>query len=213
MLNFKILTTTLMAIALSLATGGSSTAQQNQKISEAPSPTPQPVQTTGSPSPNQLGQTTLSSSDRKFMKEAAQGGLAEVQLGQIASQSGASDAVKQFGQRMVQDHTQANNQLQQLATQKGVTLPNNIDKQNQKVSQQLSKLSGASFDRAYINHMVEDHTKDVSLYQRQAQQGQDPNVKAFAAQTVPILQEHLQLARSIANATTPANTTTPTNTP
>lgn len=147
------------------------------------------------------------------MKEAAQGGLAEVQLGQIASQSGASDAVKQFGQRMVQDHTQANNQLQQLATQKGVTLPNNIDKQNQKVSQQLSKLSGASFDRAYINHMVEDHTKDVSLYQRQAQQGQDPNVKAFAAQTVPILQEHLQLARSIANATTPANTTTPTNTP
>ena len=213
MLNLKILATTLVAIALSLATGGSSTAQQNQIISQAPSPTTQPVQATETPSPNQSGQTTLSSSDRKFIKEAAQGDLAEVQLGQLASQRGASDAVKQFGQRMVQDHTQTINQLQQLAIQKGITLPKNMAKVDQKLRQQLSKLSGASFDRAYINHMVEDHTEDVSSYQRQAQQGQDSNLKAYAAQTVPILQEHLQLARDIANATNSTNTTTPTNTP
>lgn len=102
-------------------------------------------------------------------------------------------------------HPQANNQLQQLATQKGVTLPNDIGNENQKVRQQLSKLSGTSFDRKYMNYMVKDHTKDVSLYRRQAQQGQDPDLKAFAAQTVPILQEHLQLARSIVNPKTPAN--------
>ena len=206
MLNLKILATTLVAIALSLGTGGSSTAQQNQKISEASSPTTQLAQATESPSPTQPGQTTLSSSDSKFMTEAAQGGLAEVQLGQLTLERGSSDAVKQYGQRMVQDHTQANNQLQQLAAQKGVTLPNDIGKKNQKVMQQLSKLSGASFDRAYINDMVKDHTKDVSLYQRQAQQGQDPDLKVFAQQTLPILQEHLQMARSVANTGTQTNT-------
>lgn len=205
MLNLKILTTALVAIALSLATGYTSNAQQNQNTAKAPSPTTEPAQTTQRPSPTQSGQTTISSSEKQFMNEAAQGGLAEVQLGQLASQRGTNNAVKQFGQRMVQDHTQANNQLQQLATQKGVTLPNDIGNENQKVRQRLSKLSGTSFDREYMNYMVKDHTKDVSLYRRQAQQGQDPDLKAFAAQTLPILQEHLQLARSIVNPTTPAN--------
>ncbi|MBR8840202.1 MAG: DUF4142 domain-containing protein [Stigonema ocellatum SAG 48.90 = DSM 106950] len=212
MLNFKILTTALVAIALSLGTDFASNAQQNNNTPETPSSTTQPAQPSQNASPTQSGQTSLSSSDRKFITQAAEGGLAEVQLGELASQRGSSDAVKQFGQRMVQDHTQANNQLQQLAAQKNVTLPKGIGKENQKVKQKLSKLSGASFDRAYINDMVQDHTKDVSSFQRQAQQAQDPDLKAFATQTLPILQEHLQMARSIANSTTPGNTTTPTNT-
>lgn len=210
MFNLKIISTAVMGIALSLATSFTSTAQ-------TPSTTTQPApatQTSPTGLPTQSGQTNLSSSDRQFMTEAAYGGLAEVQLGQLILQrGGTNNAVKQFAQRMVQDHTQANNQLQQLATQKGVTLPTGIGKENRKVKQKLSKLSGASLDRAYIKHMVEDHQKDVSSYQRQAQQGQDPDLKAFAAQTLPILQEHLQLASSIADGKTPTTTPNPTNTP
>lgn len=215
MFNSKIFTPALVAIALSVAAGCTENTGQDPTVTQAPSPTTDIDETAQSPSPVQPGQTTLSASDQQFMTEAARGGLAEVQLGQLASQQGASDAVKQFGQRMVQDHTQANTQLQQLATQKGVALPTDMGNENQQIMQQLSQLSGADFDRAYMNHMVEDHVKDVSSFQQEAQQGQDPDVKAFAAQTVPILQEHLQLARSIADNTTPTNspTPTPTNSP
>ncbi|MFN6569310.1 DUF4142 domain-containing protein [Dendronalium sp. ChiSLP03b] len=213
--NFKILSTGLVAIALSLATGCTPTAQQDQNTSETPSA--QPVQTTESPSqtvsPTASGQNTLSSSDRQFMNEAAQGGLAEVQLGQLASQRGASNAVKQFAQRMVQDHTQVNNQLKQLATQKGVTLPTSIDSTHQQVQQRLSKLSGTNFDREYMNEMLKDHEKDVSAFQTEAQQGQDPDVKALAAQALPTLQEHLQQARSIVNPGSSTSTPAPTSTP
>jgi len=216
MSNFKILTAALSALALSLFSGCTPATQQNQNTSQAPSSTAQPMQATENPSPSvsptPSGQNNLSAVDKKFMTEAAQGGLAEVQLGQLASQRATSDAVKQFGQRMVQDHTQANTQLKQLASQKGVTLPTTIGSENQKVKQQLSKLSKTRFDKAYTNDMVKDHEKDVSLFQSEAQGGQDPDVKAFAAQTLPTLQEHLQMAKSIANPTTPSSTTTPTPT-
>ncbi|MBA3923051.1 MAG: DUF4142 domain-containing protein [Nostocaceae cyanobacterium] len=216
MSNLKVLTAALSALALSLFSGCTPATQQNQNTSQAPSSTAQPVQATENPSPSvsptPSGQNNLSVVDKKFMTEAAQGGLAEVQLGQLASQRATSDAVKQFGQRMVQDHTQANTQLKQLASQKGVTLPTTIGSENQKVKQQLSKLSKTRFDKAYINDMVKDHVKDVSLFQSEAQGGQDTDVKAFAAQTLPTLQKHLQMAKSIANPTTPS-TTTPSSTP
>ncbi|MEH2189578.1 MAG: DUF4142 domain-containing protein [Nostoc sp.] len=227
MSNFKILSTGLIAIALSLATGCTPTTPQDQTTSEAPSGTTQPVQATESPSPTASpttspttpGQNTPSSSDKQFMTEAAQGGLAEVQLGQLASKRGTSNAVKQYGQLMVTDHTQVNNQLKQLATQKGVTLPTSLDSKNKQVLQSLSKLSGAKFDRQYLNQMLQDHEKDVSAFETEAQQGQDPDVKAFAAQTLPTLQEHLQQVRSLVNpgsstsTPTPSSTPTPTSTP
>ncbi|BAZ48018.1 outer membrane protein [Nostoc sp. NIES-4103] len=219
--NFKILSTSLVAIGLSLATGCTPASRQNQNTSEAPPVTGKPVQATNSPSPSVSptvspttpGQNNLSSSDRQFINEAAQGGLAEVQLGQLASQRAGNNAVKEFGQRMVTDHTQVNNQLKQLATQKGVTLPTTLDSKNQQLKQRLSRLSGANFDREYMNQMVQDHQKDVSAFQTEAQQGQDPDVKAFAAQALPTLQEHLQQARSIVNAGTSTTTPTPTTTP
>ncbi|BAY79523.1 outer membrane protein (plasmid) [Nostoc linckia NIES-25] len=214
--NFKILSTGLAAIALSLATGCTPTSPHDQNTtSEVPPARTEPVQATESPSPSPTapGQNNLSSSDRQFINEAAQDGLAEVQLGQLASERAASNSVKQFGQRMVQDHTQVNNQLQQLATQNGVTLPKTLNNENQQLSQRLSKLSGAQFDREYINHMVQAHQKDVAAFENQAQQGQDTDVKAFAAQTLPALQEHLQEARSIANPGTATPTPTPTTTP
>ncbi|MDZ8083265.1 MAG: DUF4142 domain-containing protein [Nostoc sp. SerVER01] len=213
--NFKILSTGVVAIALSLASGCTPTAQHDQNTSEVPPAVS--VQTTESPSPTASpttsGQNTLSSSDRQFITEAAQDGLAEVQLGQLASQRGTSNTVKQFAQHMVEDHTQVNNQLKQLASQKGVTLPTSIGSTNQQVEQRLSKLSGANFDREYMNQMVQAHEKDVSAFQTQAQQGQDPDLKAFAAQALPTLQQHLQEARSIVNPGSSTSTPTPTSTP
>ncbi|MEH1882850.1 MULTISPECIES: DUF4142 domain-containing protein [unclassified Nostoc] len=216
MSKFKIFSTGLVAIALSAATGCTPTTPHDQNTSQVPPANS--VQATESPSPTASpttsGQNTLSSSDRKFITEAAVGGLAEVQLGQLASQRGTSNTVKQYGQRMVQDHTQVNNQLKQLATQKGVTLPTTIDSKNQQVKQRLSKLSGTNFDRQYLNQMLQDHQKDVAAFQSQAQQGQDPDVKAFAAQALPTLQEHLQQVSSIVNpGATSTSTPTPTSTP
>ena len=217
--NLKIFSTGLVAIALSLATGCTPTTPHDQNTSEVPAA--QSVQRTESPSPSaspsasptRSGQNTLSSSDKKFMTEAAQGGLAEVQLGQLASQRGTSDAVKQYGQHMIDDHTPVNNQLKQLATQKGVTLPTTIGRKNQQAKQRLSKLSGTTFDRQYLNQMLQDHVKDVAAFKTEAQKGQDPDVKAFAAQALPTLQEHLQQVRSLANSGTSTSTPTPTNTP
>jgi len=131
------------------------------------------------------------------MSKAAQGGLAEVQLGQLATQQGSSDAVKQFGQRMVDDHTHANNELMQVALQKQITLPKSLSKKDQNVKTRLSKLSGAAFDRAYMADMVKDHQLDIADFQKEADSGQDPDVKAFAAKTLPTLKEHLTMAESV----------------
>ena len=168
------------------------------------------------PTPNRItpggGSTTDSASpssgisDSQFLIEAAQGGMAEVQLGQLAQQRAASSAVKQFGLRMVQDHTQANNQLLQLSTQKGVTLPPELDARHAAVREQLSQLSGSSFDQAYMNAMIQDHIDTISLFQREAEQGQAQDVKAWASSTLPTLQEHLQMARTVAASITSTGT-------
>jgi putative membrane protein len=217
--NFQILSTGIVAIALSLATGCTPTTPHDQNTSEVPSALP--VQATESPSPTASptvspttsGQNNLSSSDKKFMTEAAQGGLAEVEFGQIASERATSNAVKQYAQRMIEDHTQVNNQLKQLAAEKGVTLPTSIGSKNEQVKQSLTKVSGATFERQYMSQMLEDHQKDVSAFETQAQQGQDTDVKAFAAQALPTLQEHLQQARDIVNPGTSTSTPTPTSSP
>ena len=144
------------------------------------------------------GEAKTSDPDKHFLMEAAQGGLAEVHLGQLAAQRATSAEVKQFGQRMVDDHGKANKELMQLADSEGVTLPKEMDSKAKETADRLSKLSGAEFDRAYMKEMVEDHTKDVSAFQRQAEQGKDQDVKGWAAKTLPTLQEHLQMAKTTA---------------
>jgi len=144
--------------------------------------------------------STLSSGDRKFMEKAAQGGMAEVKLGQLAAQKASSDQVKQFGQKMVDDHGKADDQLKQLASTKGVTLPTDLDKSTQKEYDKLSKMSGADFDREYMKHMVSDHKKDVSEFKSEANKAKDADLKQFASSTLPTLQEHLTLAQSAEQA-------------
>jgi putative membrane protein len=139
--------------------------------------------------------TTVDPGDQEFMNKAAQGGMAEVMLGQIASTKGTSPDVKNFGNRMVSDHGKANDELKQLAQTKGVTLPADVDDESKKMSDKLSKLSGKDFDKTYINGMVDDHEKDVKEFEKASKDAKDPDLKAWASKTLPTLQDHLKMAK------------------
>ena len=146
--------------------------------------------------PFAFAQAAVPAADMSFMKKAAIGGMAEVELGQLAQQKGTGAQVKEFGARMVQDHSKANDELKQLASAKGVTLPTALDSKNQKVMERLQKMSGAAFDRAYMSDMVADHKEDIADFQKESQGGKDADVKAFAAKTLPTLQDHLKMAQT-----------------
>ena len=139
---------------------------------------------------------TLKTSDRKFVTKAAEGGIAEVQLGKLAQQKASNDQVKQFGQRMVSDHGSANEKLKAVAGNKGISLPVQMDSSAKKEYDKLSKLSGAQFDRAYIGAMVSDHKKDASEFRSESRSGSDKDIKSFAASTLPTIEQHLQMAQS-----------------
>ncbi len=129
-----------------------------------------------------------------FVREAAMGGLAEVRLGQLASQKAGSADVKQFAQRMVNDHSKANDELKAIAQRKNISVPTTLAGEHQAVHDRLEKLSGAAFDRAYMDAMRDDHRKDLTAFRAQSQSGDDAEVKAFAAKTLPTLEAHLKLA-------------------
>lgn len=145
----------------------------------------------------QTGMGALNSRDRDFIMDAAIGGMEEVELGRIAAQKGTSEAVKTFGQRMVDDHSKANEELMTLTQSKGITLPTTLDEKHRAEVTKLSAMTGADFDRAYSKMMLSDHNKDVSEFEKQSTKGTDPDLKAFASKTLPTLQEHLQMAKTL----------------
>ena len=153
------------------------------------------------PMANNTSSTSAKVDDKKFAKEAAMGGMVEVELGKVAAQKASSDAVKQFGQKMVDDHTKANDELKQVASQDNITLPTALDKKHQAMVDKMSALSGAAFDKAYVKDMVKDHEKDVKDFQNESQNGTDPNVKGFATKTLPVLQGHLESIKQISKQT------------
>ncbi|MEG3903376.1 DUF4142 domain-containing protein [Microcoleus sp. B4-C5] len=163
----------------------------NSPINNTPSRSPN-TPTGGETSPN-----SLSSQDRNFAMQAGQIGMMEVQLGRLAVQRGSSASVKQYGQEMVEEHTQANEELMQLAMQKEVKLPTEMSTQNKALMDRLSGLSGTSFDRAYKQAMIDSHNQAIALFQAQSQQGQDPELKAWATQKLPNLQAHLQMVNQM----------------
>ena len=143
----------------------------------------------------------LSSSDRTFVEKAAGGGMAEVQLGQLASQKASDPQVKQFAQRMITDHTKANDQLKQIVANKGVALPSDVPAAEKREHDKLSKLSGADFDREYMRHMTSDHKEDIELFKKAAKSAKDPDLKQYASSTLPTLEEHLSMAESAEKST------------
>jgi len=153
--------------------------------------------TTSSSSASSAQKTTLSSADEKFVKEAAEGGQAEVELGRLAAMKASNPEVKQFGQRMVDDHSKANMQLLDIARRKNLTVPAETGGKHKSEHDRLSKLSGAEFDRAYVRLMVDDHKKDVADFKKEASSGKDPDVRGFASETLPTLQQHLTMVEQI----------------
>jgi putative membrane protein len=147
-------------------------------------------------------QKKLNEKDRNFAKEAAMGGMAEVELGNLAQQNAQNDDVKQFGARMVQDHTAANQQLMQILAAKNFTVPTQLDEKHRRALDKLSKMRGAEFDRAYMRDMVQDHEKDVKQFRQESQKASDPDIKNFAQQTLPVLEQHLKLAHDTSKSLT-----------
>ena len=133
----------------------------------------------------------------EFIKEAASGGMMEVKLGNMAQQKASSQAVKDFGERMVQDHSKANEQLKQLAKNNNYRVPDQMIQKHQDKVNKLSALSGENFDKAYMEMMVEDHEEDIDKFQEAANNAIDPEIKAFASKTLPTLKEHYQLAQTV----------------
>lgn len=146
---------------------------------------------------NMSNSTSSATAPEGFMTEAAKGGMAEVELGKLAVTKAQDPAVKQFAQQMVADHTRANNELKTVAGKKTVTLPTDVGAEHKATMDKLSKLSGAEFDKEYVNEMVKDHEKDVALFQSQADGGTDADTKAFAAKTLPTLKMHLEMIKGI----------------
>jgi len=143
---------------------------------------------------------SVSSSDRKFAMTAAMGGMAEVEMARMALTRASSDAVKQYAQKMIDDHTPANAELMQIASSKGITLPTAPDAKMRAMMAKLQNLSGAAFDRAYVMHAGhKDHQKMEKLFRDESMKGRDADLKAFAAKTLPVVQMHLQMARDLHN--------------
>lgn len=136
------------------------------------------------------------SGPESFMKEACQGGMAEVEMGKLAQQKSQNAEIKKFGQMMVTDHGSAGKELEELAKKKNVTLPTDMGS-HKSTYDSLSKESAADFDRAYVKEMVSDHESDLKAFQKQAENSTDPDVKAFAAKTASVIQKHLDAIKTI----------------
>jgi putative membrane protein len=135
--------------------------------------------------------------DDRFVTEAAAGGLMEVKLGQLAVEHASSADVKKFAQRMVDDHGKANKVLMGVADKKGIKVSTDLPKKHQEKYDELAKLKGAEFDRAYMKLMVMDHEEDLKEFDKESKSGKDPDVRDFAAKTLPLIREHLTMAMDI----------------
>jgi putative membrane protein len=142
--------------------------------------------------------TSASSSDKKFVHSALEGGNAEIQLGQLAAQKGSSEDVKQFGQKMVDDHTKLGDQMKQIAQQQGIEVPDGVPAKDKALQTKLSSLSGDAFDKAYIKAMLKDHQKDLSEFKKEASSGNDTSIKDAASQGVQVISQHLQMVQDMA---------------
>lgn len=142
-------------------------------------------QSSKSPAPSA---PALSDKDKSFMKEAAKGGMMEVEMGKTAQQKGKSADVKKIGSTMVADHTKANNELMAIAKKKGVDLSKEKPKSH--------SMGDANFDKNYIDMMVKDHEKDLAAFQAEAKNGTDADVKAFASKTSKVIQKHLDMVKA-----------------
>jgi putative membrane protein len=174
----RMAVTALIGAGLCLGVSAHAAQKKEEKKTEQPSSSPAKSPATA----------TLSAKDKSFMKEAAQGGMMEVDMGKMAQQKGKSDDVKKIGARMVADHSKANSELMAIAKKKGVDLS--------KEKAKMKHLNDANFDKEYVNAMVDDHQKDLAAFQGEAKNGSDADVKAFASKTSAVIKKHLDMVKA-----------------
>ena len=145
--------------------------------------------------PSSSAASSVDPADQDFMTKVAQGSMAEVSLGQMASSKATNADVKAFADRMVTDHGKLNDELKQLAQTKGVTLPADVDKASKDAADKLSKESGKAFDKSYIGDMVTGHEKVVAAFEKEAKDGKDPDLKTWVTNSLPTIKDHLKMAK------------------
>ena len=189
MTKILLAVTVLAIVVLASCTPGESTnaPANNSNRTAAASPTLAP---TSSP-------TVARQDDRTFVMNTAQNGIAEVALTRMASQKAQNAEVKRLAQRLLADHTKVNNELKPIASAKNITLPTDVKPEHKEISDRLSKLTGAEFDREFLSVMVQSHEKSITAFQAEVNSGTDPEIKVFATKTLPTLQEHLRMARDL----------------
>jgi putative membrane protein len=177
-----------------------------EKAGQAPTDTTGAVETASDATPASATTTgstggtssNMTGEDKDFVAKAGMGGLTEVLMGNLALQKASHADVKAFAQRMVTDHSKANEELRQLALTKGLGLPTEMAGDHKAAFDHLASLTGAEFDKAYMTHMVEDHEKDVSEFDKASTSATDSDVKTWAGKTLPTLKEHLEQAKETA---------------
>jgi putative membrane protein len=147
----------------------------------------------GQSTPATAGAGNVSAADKKFMMMAAQSDLAEIQVGNLALQKSTNDQVKTLAQRLVDDHTKSSTAMKQLAQQKGVTLPADTDAKHKALASKLEGESGSKFDKDFLDANSADHHKVIKAFEEESTKGSDPDVKAFATQFLPPIQEHSKM--------------------
>jgi putative membrane protein len=192
-------TTTLMVLASVAVTAACAKEQQQGDPTQAQSAmnANQTANQAGSQAP-----LTMDSDDMRFLTKAAQGGMLETELGARATELGASEDVKMYGQRMQTDHGQASAELQDVARRKGVMLPTQLDPDEAKTIDDLTRLRGPDFDQHFAKTMVDDHEKDVSDFERASRELKDPELRAWAARELPTLRMHLRMAEDMKSRVT-----------
>jgi putative membrane protein len=138
--------------------------------------------------------------DAEFAVAAADGGMLEVKLGELAMKNANSAQVREFGQKMVDEHGKGNAQLKALAEQKGISIPTVLSDKNQKLVDELALKTGADFDKSYTDLMVKDHKEDIEEFKKEAEKGEDPELRAWASAILPTLEHHIQMAERAAGS-------------
>jgi putative membrane protein len=162
----------------------------------------------------QAGQSTkqsasgISSSDRQFLTKAAEGSMAEIEMGKLAQERGSSEHVKELGKQLAEDHQKSLDQVRTIAESKGMTLPQEVSKKDKAEHDRLSGMSGDAFDRAFLRATQQDHKKDIAEYKRQAERSTDPDVKQYAQSTLPVLERHEQASMHGTSASSTGATST-----
>ena len=187
----------LTGLSVALLTIGGCARKSNENATTAPE-SPETSSAPADQSGAASAESAMSSAqDQSFFDQAAEGGMAEVEAGQLAHEKGSSNDVKNFATMMVKDHTEANDKLKTIASTHSVTLPTALSPMHQEMKTKLSGLSGKDFDKEYIRGQIQDHETTVALLRTESESGQNADAKAFASETLPTVEAHLKKAQDI----------------